>query len=309
MKTMKHTLLGAAVSAMVLVAAPVPAAESLVFTDLGGTVHLQQEVPCDDVVDLDVPIQSGRMDITPAILRTGVVFDLTRLDMFLTPFSVEHDCLGIHAVAEFREIGLKLANTVHFMGEETGEPESQLFRFRIPKEEFLIFESILDNAPVPQPETAYKRPSEDVTGLIDLRPRHHSVQLHIVLNSKLLFRAGCVGSHCLINERGEGTQNADVRAVLIPETTPPTVSCTAFHPPGTSFQVHAEDESGTPTIMLGSFVLANNEVFQLEQTGQPGVKLLETTRTGDLRHFQVGRGDNFVTATDALGNVAIAYCK
>jgi hypothetical protein len=278
----------------------------LVFTDIAGSVGIHQEMPCGGPLDLMDPIQEGQMDITPEIImRDGEIigtpmFDLTRMDLFLKPFSVRRNCgMGLRGIAEFTEIGLKLAGAVRFPGEETGPLGSMMFRFTIPKENFLILESILDNAPVPQPEKKYQRPSEDVTGLIDLR--HKTVQIHIVLTTDLHFQALCRSGKCGIDEIDRGTQTADVRGGS------PTTTCTSTRPPGNAFRVFTEDDPA-PTLRLGTFVLANGEVFQLQQTGQPGVRLIRTSNS-DIRHFQVGPGEAFITATDLGGDVQVVPCR
>jgi hypothetical protein len=408
---MKQTLLVAgALNAIVLSAPTVKArVEPLIFANLSGTVRIQQDVPCGDRVDETTTIAGGRMVITPFTTREGTLIDLTRLDAFLTPFSVQRECLGIRATADFSEIGIRLAGAVMFPAQETGAGQ---YRFTIPKEKFLLHESVADNAPVAQPETAFQRPSEDVTGEIDLRRR--TVQLRVVLTAQLRFRAGCFHGRCVINEKADGTQTADVLAFspppgtdsdgdgvadltdncpLVPnatqapvatpivtappdvtlrscrahdigeatatdvcharpvritndapmrfaigpnvvtwfgndgidpiatarqtvtieppveDTTPPTVSCTAVAPPGGSFQVRADDDCATPAIRLGSYALTNGEVIQIQRTGRPGVRLLETNRATGIRHFQVGRDEAFIVATDAAGNVARALCR
>src|SRR5262249_32159949 len=230
-------------------------------------------------------------------------------------------CNGIDATAAFREIGIRLAGAVRFPGEAVGAPGSGQYRFVIPRDQFLIYESIVDNAPVAQPETSYQRPSQDVFGVIDL-PRK-IVQLHVVLNTQVRLRAGCVrGGRCLINQKEAVTQTADVVGAggscrELPTvginpllgTTPPTVSCTANHPLGSRFLVLASDDDCVPpTITLGPYTLTNGEVIQLKVTDQPGVRLLNTNRRG-IQHFKVGRGDAFVTATDVAGNTTTAGCR
>src|SRR5437773_5417883 len=139
------------------------------------------------------------------------------MDLFLAPFSVHRECRGIEATAEFFEIGVRLAGAVLIPAEEVGPLESGQFRFTIPKDTFLMYESILDNVPVRQPETLYQKPSEDVTGLIDLRNR--TVEIHVALASRLRFRAGCVGDTCVIDEIKDGTQAADVVGPIVPPNT------------------------------------------------------------------------------------------
>ena len=328
MKTQLTLLVAGILSAIAWTGPPASAADQqpLVITDLRGAVRTQLTLPCGDSVDETTRIEAGRMDIRPEILMrereiVSVLFDLTRLDLFLTPFAVHRACAGIDATAAFREIGVRLAGSVRFPGQEVGAPGSGQYRFIIPKEQFLIYESIVDNAPVPQPETRYQRPSQDVFGVIDL-PRK-TVQLHVVLNTKVRFRVGCVrGGRCLIDQKEDVTQTADLVAVggschgrpsvgvnSLLDTTPPSVSCTASNPAGNRFLVLASDDDCVlPTITLGPYTLTNGEVIQLRVTDQPGVRLLDTSRNG-IQHFQVGGGDASVTATDLAGNTTTASCR
>ena len=217
MNTKRLRSVAGILSAMVL-SAPVALAyiPSLIFTNLGGSLQIVQDVPCGDVVNVSTPIAGGRMEVIPLVgMRTGGVdagFHMTRMELSFAPFVVQHQCKGIRATAEFRAVGAQLAKAVSFTGEAVGAPEDQIYRFTIPKEEFLIFESVVDNAPVPQPQTAYKKPSEDVTGLIDLR--QGTTQMQVGLNSELRFRAGCIGDRCRIDEVRRGTQTTNVRAAI-----------------------------------------------------------------------------------------------
>ena len=208
----KRTLLMTGVVGAMMLSTTLAAAagDTLTLTDLSGAVRIHQGLPCDQTLDMTATIQEGLMQITPQTTRTGVLFDLTRLNMLLTPFSVSSDCRGIRASAAFREIGFSLVSAARFPGEETGGVGSLQYRFTIPKEQFLIFESVLDNSPVPQPETGYRRPSEDVTGVIDLN--RQTVQLQVVLTSELHFRAGCMKKRCKIDEVHTGTQTASIVA-------------------------------------------------------------------------------------------------
>jgi len=322
MKTTRTLLVTGALSAIVLWASAANAESPLTITDLSGPVQIQQAVPCGNPVTRTLQIEQGLMEISsPVSTPDGIFFNLFRLDMFLTPFSVERNCFGVPVVANFSEIGVSLAGAVRFRAEPTGGLDARLYRFVIPKEQFLVYESILDNNPVPQPEKTYQRPSEDVTGLISLQPRPRIVgiddapsrgfvQLHLVFAQQMRFRGGCALGHCLINETDGGTTTSDLLATN-DGATPPTVACTPVRTPGGGFQVSASDESLTPpTIKLGSFTLGNNEVIQLQQTGQPGVRLVETTRSPGIRHFQVGPGENFIVAIGADTHLAaVAYCQ
>jgi hypothetical protein len=211
-----HTLLKAmAVSAIMLPATLANAAtpRPLVITNVSGAARIQQPLPCGNNVDLTTQITQGYMGMTWFQLTRGeVLVDLTRLTMFLTPFQVEANCNDVSGSVEFREIGLELASSVRFKAQLAGE--SGVVHFRIPKERFLIYESIVDDAPVQQPEKAYRRPSEDVTGMIDLR--NQTVQLHVVLSPELRFRVGCIDNRCAIDETHRGTITTDIRGRSAP---------------------------------------------------------------------------------------------
>src|SRR5262249_20957817 len=152
-------------------------------------------------------IAKGRVEITPRMTRDGMFFDLTRLDLFLTPFSVERTCMGISAVADFSEIGVRLAGAVRFQGQAVPTTNgSHLYRFVIPTKSFLIYESVLDNQRRRRPETAYRRPSRHVTGVLELVATDRGmvvkhVQLRAAFQTQLHFQAGCVpGGPCTIDE-------------------------------------------------------------------------------------------------------------
>ena len=209
MNSNRMRLIAGVLGAIVLSAPVAPArTSSLVLANFAGTLRISQPVPCNSVVNLSTPVEGGMMDITPVRTREGVRFHLTRLEMMYAPFGVRHKCKGVTAAVDFREVGVRLANAVTFNGEPIGRPEEQLYRFSIPKEQFMVFQSIVDNQPVPQPQTSYKKASEDVTGVIDLR--QNTVQLQVALASRLHFRAGCVRNRCAIDEERDGTQVTDL---------------------------------------------------------------------------------------------------
>jgi hypothetical protein len=204
-----------AVGAMMLLAAQVQAAgpQRLSINNVSGDVRIQQGLPCKNTLELTTSIVQGRIDMTYLQLdRAGTAFliDLMRLNVFVKPFHVDDTCDGIKAAVDFREIGIQLASAIRFKATPTREG---LLEFTIPKREFLIYESVLNTAPVRQPEMTYQLPSEDVTGVMDLR--RQTVQLRVVLTSELRFRAGCEGDRCRIDEKHTGTTTADVRGRYI----------------------------------------------------------------------------------------------
>jgi hypothetical protein len=81
-------------------------------------------------------------------------------------------------------------------------------------------------------------------------------------------------------------------------------------PTGGTFQVSASNASaGTLMIQVGSFVLANGEVIKINETDQAGVRLVNVIGPDRIKHFQLGKGQAVITATDAPGNVASAICR
>ena len=221
MKTKRIVLVAGGLSAVVLAAgrlsAIVASAQSapridlrpLVVTNLGGTLSLIQEVPCGQVVHVTTAATGGRAELTPSEgipnTRTGGrTFTMTRLNILYEPFSVNGECQGFRDPHNVTDIGVTLAGAVTFDVEPDGD-------FVIPKEDFLLKELFVDNK---KAKTAYKKPSEDVTGNLDLAGG--TMRIQIVIGGRLLFRAGCDrnGENCIINEEKSGTQSTDVRGTL-----------------------------------------------------------------------------------------------
>jgi hypothetical protein len=191
--------------------APVPMRpQPLTVSTVAGSVRIQQNVPCGNMLDLATPIAEGRVDMTwQPTTRTDMLFDLVKMTMFLTPFHVDASCNDIRGSVDFREVGIQLASALKFTGEPIGDPGARQFAFRIPKEQFLIFESVLDSVDPKKPEISYQKPSEDVTGVIDLR--RQTVQMRVVLTTQLHFRVGCDRERCVIDETHNGTITSDIR--------------------------------------------------------------------------------------------------
>ena len=104
------------------------------------------------------------------------------------------------------------------------------------------------------------------------------------------------------------------------DKTPPTVSCVRLPrqkrnddaDEGTLlFQVTASDNLSHATITLGTFQLAQGEIFQLRPSMRPGIRLVGTTDDDDkpgVRRFRIGPGTNMIKATDEAGNVGTGVC-
>jgi hypothetical protein len=106
-----------------------------------------------------------------------------------------------------------------------------------------------------------------------------------------------------------GNTQTATQSVTVTDTVAPTVSCVASGPPvGNAFTVSSIDACGAPVIRLGSYVLANGETIKINETGQPGVRLIGDVKNG-IRHFQVGKGQGVITATDGSNNVTTVVCR
>jgi hypothetical protein len=225
MKTMLKLFVAGILSASVPSSALAEAVPARILNDVAGTVKIHQQMPCGDPVNVDTSVAQGRMEITPHMTRDGVFFDLTRLDMFVTPFSVQRACGPISAAASFSEIGVRLAGAVRFAGKVVPTTNgAQIYRFVIPRKGVLIYESVLDSLTRRRPEIAYQRPSRHITGTVEMVTTDRgttikSVQLRVALQTKLHFQAGCVtGGACAIDKVEAGTQTAHVVAKVLPSS-------------------------------------------------------------------------------------------
>src|SRR5205814_8365357 len=107
-----------------------------------------------------------------------------------------------------------------------------------------------------------------------------------------------------------GNAATSTQSVTVVDTVAPAVSCAAVNPMGNSFLVRADDAcSGTAIVRLGSFVIGNGETIKINETGQPGVRLVNDVGLDAVRHFHAGKGEGVVLATDPSGNVGIAMCR
>ena len=124
MKTKRMLLVAGGLSAIVLAAsglraiaqsAPPPIDHRpLVVTGLGGTLHLIQAVPCNQVVEVTTMVRDGRAELTPSEgipdLRTGgKTFTMVSLTLLYEPFMAVGDCLGFRDSHKVTDLGIKLA--------------------------------------------------------------------------------------------------------------------------------------------------------------------------------------------------------
>ena len=451
-----------------------------IVTNLSGQLHIVQPIPCDGIVNETADVTGGRIELSPAegvdLAGGAKRFSLTRANINFEGFSASGSCLGFDETDTYGPIRVQLARSITFTALPSGVPG--VFNVTIPRLAFeLRYATTVDGAV----DTGTKIPREDVTGTINLTAG--TMQMHVVLGTRVHFRRGCIAGGCVINETHDGTVTADVngtiqfpdadgdgvpdrsdncdftanpkqalvatptltppgpvtlnsclsqafgraraldvcdakavtlthnaptqfnlgantvtwhavdwlgrtadanqtvtivdttvpsftsvppdlllnncgpvtlgtptatddcagivtfsnnapayfqvgvtpvtwtardvsgnqtnavQTVTVVDTTPPEVFCPATSPTGSSFTVSAIDAcAGAPVIRLGSYVLAQGETIMINITGQPGVRLQNIISEDGIRHFQVGKGEAIINATDASGNVASATC-
>jgi hypothetical protein len=198
-----------ATAALTAAVTPARAGSAGLVTNLTGSLHVQQDIPCG-FVDKFTAVTGGQIQLSPpegSAVPGGKSFALSRANVTFASFSASGSCLGISRTRTYDAIGVQLVKAVSFTAVSLG---GNVYAVTIPKSDFLLYEtSIVDG----DPELGYKQPSEDVTGTIDLAAR--TVQMHVVLKTRIHFEAGCVPVvGCAINETDDGTLTAEISGVL-----------------------------------------------------------------------------------------------
>ena len=193
--------------AILLPAATTRAADGTpaVVTNLTGFLHIVQDVPCDDDVDTISPVTGGRIELTPAEGLTvggGKLFGLTRVNVSFQSFSISRSCRGFDERRDYSALSVQLGGAVAFTAVESSP---NVFAIRIPKDRVWIYEAAIIDG---EPEEKYQKPSQDVTGTIDLATGAFS--MHVVITHTIHFKAGCTIVGCIIDEEDHGTITADV---------------------------------------------------------------------------------------------------
>ena len=197
--------------AILLAAAAARAADATpaVVTNLAGSMHIVQDVPCDDDVDKIVPVTGGRMELTAAEAVSaggGKSFDLTRVTVSFGAFSVSASCIGLEQTRTYSAVGVQFGRAVAFTGVESSP---NVFSFTIPRDRVWIYEAAIVDG---HQENAFQRPSEDVTGSIDLAAGAFSI--HVVTTQTIHFEALCSPFGCSIKEDDDGTITTDVSGTI-----------------------------------------------------------------------------------------------
>ena len=211
MKTQTRRLLTISIIAAAVInaaSAPARAGSAALVTNLTGSLHIQQNIPCGSV-DTFTPVTGGQIQLSPPEglpVAGGRLFALTRANISFHSFSASGSCLGISRTRTYESVGVQLAKAVSFTAVATGP---NVFAVTIPKSDVLLLEvSVVDG----DFEQGFRQPSEDVTGTIDLAAR--TVTMHVVLTGSIHFEAGCAFGGCIIDETDGGTLTTDLAGTL-----------------------------------------------------------------------------------------------
>jgi hypothetical protein len=181
-----------------------------VVTGLTGTLHVVQNAPCSNTIQRTTPVTGGRIELTPAEgipVSGGRRFSLTRADISFAGFTASGSCLGFSRSRQYDAIDVQLTRAVTFTATATSTPG--LFNVTIPKEQFMIsYVALLGD----ELETGTKFAKEDVTATLDLTTG--AVQMHVVLGTRVTFKAGCTLFGCVIDETHSGTLTSDISGTI-----------------------------------------------------------------------------------------------
>ena len=180
-----------------------------IVTNLNGTLHIVQDVPCADDIDQTTPVTGGKIELSPAEgvnVTGGKLFGLTRASVSFHPFSVSRSCLGFSETRDYSALSVQFGRAVVFTAIESSP---NVFSITIPKDRVWLYEAAIIDG---DPSEKYQKPSQDVTGTIDLADGTFS--MHVVTTQTIHFEAGCTIFGCIIDEDDHGTITADVSGTI-----------------------------------------------------------------------------------------------
>jgi hypothetical protein len=182
----------------------------IVVTNLTGNLDVEQNVPCGGHVSRLAAVTGGRIDLIPSdgFDQPGAnkSFVLGRVTVAFEGFTASASCGLINGSVAYGGEEVQLAHAVAF----TAVPvRDGVYAFTIPKDQFLLW--VIDRRDGAL-EESYKRPSQDVTGLMN--PGTGAFSIHVVTSQRLHFQEGCVLNNCIIDEFDNGTVSADVAGTM-----------------------------------------------------------------------------------------------
>ncbi len=190
--------------------------QPLVVTNLTGELRIEQDLPdaCGDV-DQTTAVTGGRLEMAFGEgyeVADGRSFDLTRATVTFAPFLVRRSCFTQSETRDYTALAVQLGKVAPFIAVPTG-PDT--FDISISRDDVLLYEAATVNDGL---ETGYKRPSEDVTGTLDLQ--NGTATLRIAIATTLHIKGGClpvVG--CAIDDDFNGMLTATLSGTLVfPDT-------------------------------------------------------------------------------------------
>ena len=180
-----------------------------IVTTLTGSLDVEQDIPCGGHISRHPAVNGGQITLIPAdgIDHSGNrFFVMTRVNVTFNGFSASGSCGPVSDSASYSDLGVTLERTVSFTAVPTG---GGAYSFTIPKGDFLI--QVIDKKDGSL-ERSYKRPSEDVTGSINLTTG--AFHIHVVTAQTIHFEGGCF-IVCAIDEDDSGTITADVNGTIV----------------------------------------------------------------------------------------------
>ena len=185
-----------------------------IVTNLTGSLHIVQEAPCNNTVDVTRALTGGQLRLTPAEglnVAGGKRFALASANLVFQGFSVSASCGIFSDTRIYSDISIRLARAISFVATPA---TGGALAVTIPKNDILVAEQAVVNG---NPEQNYFNASQDVTGTIDLT--HATMHITFVATSTTHFQAGCTPTGCIIDEFKPGTFTADVLGTIVfPDT-------------------------------------------------------------------------------------------
>jgi hypothetical protein len=180
-----------------------------------GNLHINQPLPLDcDAVVRDVAVTGGHLEFTPADgvdIAGGKSFVLTRANMSFAPFHIQASCHGESGDEDFSTVSVQLAHAAPFTGAALG---GGVYTVTIPRTGFQLYEAATVNGEL---STNYLTPLQDVTGTIDLA--QGTLQLTVVIATKMHFSIACIAGHCLFDDDESGTLTTTISgAITFPDS-------------------------------------------------------------------------------------------
>jgi hypothetical protein len=168
---------------------------NLVITPTGD-MRMQLHVPTDRDVDQVTRVTSGLIEIAPLVTVPGLLgqFSLNHMTLNFADFDIDRSPFGLH---EFRAVGVHLRGPVTFVAPEY---PSRVYRFSIPADEVTVYGAAMVEGFRGGRYDGEERPSQPVTGKIDLNTRKFQAQ--VVVTKQKSFLGVTVGGPLTITIGG-----------------------------------------------------------------------------------------------------------